>query len=84
MTRTNYSSEIAGQQYVANGAAGRAAFGNIDFRRGPVNVDVITLNVPPIRSSTAPSDAINKLRLSSNENARKFCIMRSITILVRI
>ena len=28
-------------QYVAHGAAGRAAFGNNDFRRGPVNVAVI-------------------------------------------
>ena len=35
----------AGQQYVAHGAAGRAAFGNNDIRRGPVNVDVM----PPMR-----------------------------------
>ena len=28
---------------VAHGAAGRAAFGSNDFRRGPVNVAVITL-----------------------------------------
>ena len=28
---------------IAHGAAGRAAFGNNDFRRGPVNVDVIML-----------------------------------------
>ena len=33
--------DIAGQQYVAHGTAGRAAFGSIDFRRGPVNVAVI-------------------------------------------
>ena len=31
------------QQYVAHGAAGRAAFGNNDVCRGPVNVDVIPL-----------------------------------------
>jgi len=31
--------------YVAHGAAGRAAFGNNDVRRGPVNVDVITLQL---------------------------------------
>ena len=31
------------EQYVAHGAAGRAAFGNNDFRRGPVNVAVIPL-----------------------------------------
>ena len=30
---------------VAHGAAGRAAFGNYDFRRGPVNVAVITLKL---------------------------------------
>ena len=29
---------------IAHGAAGRAAFGNNGFRRGPVNVAVITLN----------------------------------------
>ena len=28
---------------IAHGAAGRAAFGNDDFRRGPVNVAVIRL-----------------------------------------
>ena len=31
------------EQYVALGVAGRAAFGNNDFRRGPVNVAVIRL-----------------------------------------
>ena len=39
----------------AHGAAGRAAFGNNDVRRGPVNVDVITLN--------GKSLLTNKLRL---------------------
>ena len=40
---TQTKNRIAGQQYVAHGAAGRAGFGNNDFRRGPVNVDVIPL-----------------------------------------
>ena len=39
----NYNPQNAEQQYVAHGAAGRAAFGNNDFRRGPVNVAVIWL-----------------------------------------
>ena len=33
------------EQYVEHGAAGRAAFGNNDFRRGPVNVAVIWLQI---------------------------------------
>ena len=33
----------AGYQYVAHGAAGRAAFGHNDVCRGPVNVAVIRL-----------------------------------------
>ena len=57
---TYLSDSVVGKQYVAHGAAGRAAFGNNDFRRGPVNVAVIRLHRYaigfPSRVSTKFSD----------------------------